>query len=490
MRTPAAFALASLAAACNSTPTEPPPTDAGHDAAKKDSSIDAKPPPPWQGEAGVAKRAPVKMPLRELCGIASNPGDLPFESDPLATGKRDGYFIAAKDLGVTRIRRDFTWSEIEPSEGVFDFAPFDALVAEGAASSVRFLATPYGTPRWAASDPDSSANSGPRNTTDYATFAGKLAAHFAGKLVGYEIWNEESNGFRFWAPTLGGDPSVYGPLLVAGHDALRKADPSTPVVFGGCGFDKQLIPSAITFESAVFATTPSAAKAFEVMALHPYELYPPSTSPEYGSPLETPLVDKIEEQAWLLERNGAGGAPIWLTEIGWPVAMAAGVSEDEQARYFVRATIEAALAGADGVYWYTLRDGPNPTVFPPEDAFGLLRNDEAVVVAGDAAADGGTYVEATPKKAYRALKELLKVVGARWPSAAPPTVKGLPGDGHAVTFAGTVPGRVVALWTVTSTATVELAGTTGSVEDILGNSKGTTMGSVAIGPDPVYVVVP
>jgi hypothetical protein len=496
----ALLALFAASAACGSQ-KRATSGDAGTTDAGTDGAADQSAPPPWLKDAGLVTRTAVEKPLRELCGIASNPGDLPLANDPLSRGMRAGYFAAANDLGLARIRRDFTWSQIEPMEGTFEFAPFDALVSQASAAGVKLLATPYGTPKWAASDPDSSANSGPRNTTDYASFAGALATHFAGKLSGYEIWNEESDGIRFWAPTLGGDPAVYGQLLVNADQAMRNADPDTPVLFGGCTFDPQVIPPAIAFQSSVFQAVPAAASAFEGMALHPYEAYPPSTPPEHGSSLETPLRDKVEEEAWLLARHHDGSQPIWLTEIGWPVTvgdpLAALVTEDDQARYLVRATMEAAAAGAAAIYWYCLRDGSNPTAFPPEGAFGLLHNDEKVVGSiadgGDAldgGGDGGTYLEATPKKSYLALKELLAVVGARWPSTATPKVTGLPADGYALAFAGSDPGKVIALWTVTSTAMVELSGESGNVVDILGNAKGSSAGGVPVGPDPVYVVVP
>ena len=46
----------------------------------------------------------------ELCGIASNPGDMPLGADARAVALRKGYLDAARDLGGVMIRRDFRWA--------------------------------------------------------------------------------------------------------------------------------------------------------------------------------------------------------------------------------------------------------------------------------------------------------------------------------------------------------------------------------------------
>jgi hypothetical protein len=316
----------------------------------------------------------------------------------------------------------------------------------------------------------------------FSAFAGAVAGHYTGKLAGLEIWAEESVGFKFWTPTLKGDPGAYATMLAGAHDAIKAADPGAQVVFGGCPFDPQLVPGAIEFQSEVFAAQPRVAQKFDKMGLHPYLFDPPSAGPEIYSNTEAPLVDKVQIETWLLSQVGASTVPIWATALGWPVT--SDVDEAAQARYLVRATILAAQAGAEAIFWFTLRDGPNPMSLTAEDAFGLLHNDAQF----DGGADGGR--EATPKRAYKALKTLLGTVGARWISGGTPNVAGLPADGFAVAFAGSDPGQVVALWTLGSTATVTLPGLHGQVSDELGAPLGPSDPGVAIGPDPVYVVAP
>jgi Cellulase (glycosyl hydrolase family 5) len=481
MRLGLAFALVACVA-CH-TSTQEQPADA-HVETECDAGSDAiADAPPWLHDAGLVTRAPAQRPLRDSCGIATV---LPTGADPTSVAERAAYFAVAHDLGFPIYRTEFSWSQIETAKNQFMWAPYDTLVGEAEEAGVKLLAQLGSTPGWAAIDPGAGGGSAPTNASDFAAFAAAVTARYSGKLAAVEVWNEENAGYRFWEPSLGGDAAAYGQLLSKAHDSVVATDPSMPVAFGGCTFDPQIIPGAIQFETSAFAATPGLSTKFELFAIHAYELYPPVSPPEYGSTTETPLVDKIEEQAWLLSKHSASDVPIWITEIGWPTSTSTGLDDAEQARYLVRATILAAWAGADATFWWTLMSGPDPNAFPPEDGFGILNDD------GLGAPDGGNPDSGlgTPKRAYVALKALLSTVGARWPSVAAPAVEGLPSDGFAIAFRGTDAGTIVALWTVSSTATVTVTGAKGTVLGILGTPQGSADQGFAIGPDPVYVSIP
>ena len=63
--------------------------------------------------------------------------------------------------------------------------------------------------------------------TDFMTF---LTQRYKGKVQAYEIWNEEN-----YAVETGGKVNVgaYIPVLKAGFQVVKKADPKAVVVFGG-----------------------------------------------------------------------------------------------------------------------------------------------------------------------------------------------------------------------------------------------------------------
>ena len=425
-------------------------------------------PPSWLGDAGLVARDPVQVPLRAMCGIASNPGDFPLGADATSAALRQGYFDSANALGGVMIRRDFTWNEIEPAKGTFDFTAYDELVAEAESANVKLLGTlDYGV-AWANAGSGGDVAYPPTDPQDYADYAAAVAARYAGKVDDWEIWNEPNNGFRFWKPTLSGDPAAYGALLEDTFASIHAAAPSAHVLLGGTVFTPQLIEGAIPWLEDAYAAHQDLATHFDVAGVHTYASYPPQSPPELGELADPPLDAKIQMHAWLLAQHGAAATPIWITEIGWPVYDA--VDEATQARFTVRATLVAARQGASGVFWYTLRDGPNPTAFPPEDAFGLLHHDSS------------------PKPVFTALQAMLTVLGDLAPQADAAPIS-LPDDARAVVFRGN--GKtVVAAWTIASSETITWNGPSATVLDQSGAQTGTIAegAPLALGPDVTYVV--
>jgi hypothetical protein len=431
-------------------------------------------------DGGLLERKPAERSLRSICGIASNPGDMPLGADTASSSLRRGYFDAALGLGGVMIRRDFLWQQIEPARGQWSFDAYDALVQEANGRGVRLLGSLLYGATWA-NPAAKDEYYPPSDPADFAEYARAVAARYAGRVAAWEIWNEPNNGWRFWkGAALSGDPAAYADLLIGAHAAAREADPATPVLLGGTVFTPQLIEGAISWLEKAYQARPAFASAFEVAGIHTYMIYPPLTAPERVRSQDVPLVDKIRAHACLLASHDAGTRPMWITEIGWPVYDK--VDEAAQARYLVRATILAAWAGAEGIFWYTLRDGPHPSTYPPEDAFGLLHND----------ADPGAGKDATPKPAYTALKALLAVAGDLWPTTDKAAIGGMPADGHAVAFRNAAGRRLVALWTVeTAAASV----TNDEADGDLVAQTGASLGAVGkgaafeIGPDVRYVVV-
>jgi hypothetical protein len=65
-------------------------------------------------------------------------------------------------------------------------------------------------------------------TKEFASRCGSVAAHYAGKVFAYEVWNEED------LTTVGNvDPSTFGPLLQSSYEAIHSADPNSTVIMGG-----------------------------------------------------------------------------------------------------------------------------------------------------------------------------------------------------------------------------------------------------------------
>jgi polysaccharide biosynthesis protein PslG len=457
------FALLALAAGCgHGSSATAPPADAGADDGG-DSSFPEAP------------RAPSTLALADIVGLSTH---IQLGGDAASVAERAFEWSKLAELGAHRLRADFTWATIEPSRGSFDFAQYDTLVSEAQAHGVSLLAIlDYGV-TWATSAPNANDDYPPDHAGDFASFAVAVANRYAGKVTEYEVWNEPNNGFRFWQPTLNGDPSAYGELLDVTIGAIRTVQAPPALAYAGTVYND--LVSGPSFVVQSFAKTPGLAASLGTLAMHAYEAYPPSRGPESAVGEEVPLVDKVATMSGVLAASGAKPVPVWITEIGWPVTMQ--VPPAAQARYTVRAIVLGALAGVDRLYLYTLLDGPNPSAFPPEDAFGLC-------TYSDFSADAGTPSE---KPAFVGVKALLGAVGTygvqKRLSATPSDVYLVqlsgPGGAHAWVAWRATDGASPTAVTVPATGNVAVTSIDGSVENDAAGASGYTL---QVGPDPVVV---
>jgi polysaccharide biosynthesis protein PslG len=404
--------LALTTAACSSPPTPLPPPDLS---------------------AVTERFAPATSTLGQALGIANQ---LSFDATA-----RSAQLDRLGALGVHVVRRDFLWQDLEPSRGAFDFAAEDAAVDDSGARGFTTIGILAYDTTWAAPDGDTAS---PPPPADYAAFVEATARHFAGRVDVWEIWNEPNVGYRFWKPRE--DGAEYARLLAAAYPAVKRGNPNATVVLGGLFYHYEgIVTDAVTFLEDAFTADPELGRWFDVLGLHPYPHYPPQAAPESADGREQPVGLMLARIRALLTYYGTP-QPIYVTEYGWPVYGT--VDEATQARFTIRGAVEAMAAGAERVCIYTLDDGPNPTNFPPEDAFGVYRNnrtpkpaatalhllatlDPELALAADESAGGvRRYLLASPSQH---VEVVFAVDGATHDLGAPAgaTVLGL--DGAAVT---------------------------------------------------------
>jgi len=281
------------------------------------------------------------------------------------------------EAGLKLLRRDFSWSHIEPQPGEFLFDGYDLVVDEAAVREIEVLGLlDYGN-SWAYGTP------GEDSTLDmdaFGAFAGACAGHFKGRVRYWEVWNEE-NIDRFWKPEP--DPEAYGRLLKSAAAAIREACSDCLVVFGGLAPNPFPGPFWLwDFLKRVYEEHPDLNAHFDVLAIHPYtavQMAAPEQEMLFGS---TPQV--VAEARGVMWEHGAS-KPVWLTEFGWPAAPdppvgpeekpIPNVSIEDQARYLVRGFVLGASAGVEASLWYTTSDGKGASQPSSESYFGLLQYD-------------------------------------------------------------------------------------------------------------------
>src|SRR5205085_7180032 len=115
------------------------------------------------------------------------------------TDKRQRSLDLLRAAGVTWIRQELPWEQIEPvakgqtvdaRSGGSTWDKFDDIVSRASATGLRVTFRLDTSPPWAlpAGAPD--GLSPPLNYDDYFDFVGQVAARYRGRVAAYQIWNE------------------------------------------------------------------------------------------------------------------------------------------------------------------------------------------------------------------------------------------------------------------------------------------------------------
>jgi hypothetical protein len=268
--------------------------------------------------------------------------------------KDDAALDIARDAGFSTVRMDLGWGGVERTQGAYDFGALDGLVASLAARSMRLhLILDYFNPLYPGAD---AADYETTTVPAFAAMSGAAAAHFAGKNVTFEIWNEP-NLAGFWPPTP--DATRYAALSAAAIAAIHTADASAKVSTAGIsGFDFAFLRGYLAANGGAGA---------DAIGVHPYRQIAPET-----------LTDELLWMRTTVANALSPAPPIWDTEWGYSSTWYGdghdAATRQIQAVRTVRKMLSAWAVGFPLSVYYDLRDdgtdGANG-----EHNFGLVQND-------------------------------------------------------------------------------------------------------------------
>ncbi len=265
--------------------------------------------------------------------------------------------------GVTDVRQEFRWSDIEPAKGSRDWRAADRIVAAARRHNVQVLAVLWTTPAWARGPSGSTAfpaieTAPPADPSDFAAFAGAFASRYATPncdalrtgcaILAYQIW-DEPNLSAAWGNALI-NPSEYLRLLKAARVAIRSADPQAILVLGA------LAPTA---EQSQVNLAPQAYlrrlyelgghDAFDVVAAKPYGFdFPPADRRVEPGVLNFSHALFLRRE---MELHNEQNKSIWITQFGWNAlpgdwagarSVWSGVTGEQQVDYTREAVARAA----------------------------------------------------------------------------------------------------------------------------------------------------
>ena len=389
-------------------------------------------------DTGPPPAPPRGRTMNDLVGIAAG-----VDSDRSVQTKLLKMIV---DLGLHRVRVDFTWDDIEHKQGPRNWGRYEDFVNAAVNKHIDILGIlDYGV-AWANKAvyaPDGDTQAPPDQFKDFTDYAKAVVEQYKGRVKAYEIWNEPNNGGAFWhsacpnfpvQPCPGedrnplpqadgsevkgvdhtprtrntgvyGDPGLFGALTIATMNAIRGMNlgTDTPLLAPGGTiflwepfFGVRGNNSGPDFMKAAFAPpNQQLGSLSDAITLHGYDAYPPSSEPESAGPdlgtRNVQLGDKVAQMKATFTAAGTSpNKPVWLTEIGWTTIPP--VDEGKQARWLIRSIVLAALSGVDLMYIYEMSD--TPSNFPPEAHFGLVGQD------------------GKPKEAYRAIQLFMQKLGS------------------------------------------------------------------------------
>ncbi|MGA2924701.1 MAG: hypothetical protein ABSG43_01715 [Solirubrobacteraceae bacterium] len=254
--------------------------------------------------------------------------------------------------GVSWIREDLTWAVAEPTPGVFDWAPFDRLMAAAAGARVHVLGIlDYSAP-WASSDPSGSGDPlyPPNNDSEFAAYAAAVAARYGSRgsfwaehldvtpdpLTAVEIWNEP---YGSWDWASGPSATAYAALVSQAAPAIHAVDPRIAVLMSGdlMSWDYAATPQHQPWLERLLAAAPAVTKLVNGLDVHPYPS-PENLGPDVDRGEIANLFGRVS-RIRQLELAAGVNLPIWITEIGWSTApdTAQAVSDPTQASYLCEA---------------------------------------------------------------------------------------------------------------------------------------------------------
>ncbi|MEX2315427.1 MAG: cellulase family glycosylhydrolase, partial [Thermomicrobiales bacterium] len=326
------------------------------------------------------------------------------------------YLDLAAESGCEWMRLQFTWSDLEPTRGAdisHRLDAYDRVVNHARARGIKLLVDVTHPPVWARTGD----RRVPADPAAFGSFMARLVAHFEGRVAAWQLWNEpnlidETNGII--------DPTGFLPLLRAGSQAVRAADPDALVVFPG------LAPTSMMYadwavaddwylEALLSLNHGEAARYFDVLGVqgygagnHPDTYFPGNLA---GNPawIDHPefYFRHIERLRTVMLDLGLGEIPLWITEMGWPAGNTAAVYG--YGEYVDRALQAEYLTRAFEIVrteWHWV-----------ENAFVWHLNAAAYGGAGSAFAGFSlTDADGTPRPAYDAISSQKKL----WQSEAAP----------------------------------------------------------------------
>lgn len=264
-------------------------------------------------------------------------------------------------MAFTHVKQTFAWEDIQPAadSGFLTGRGYEVL-SELERRNLRTIIRLSEAPAWA--HPSVSGvkdvdyiDAPPDDLSLFGAYCGELARTFAGRVNGYQVWNEP-NLAREWG-NRPPDAAAYVALLKVCSDAIRQADPAAAIISAGLAPTGTYSPQAMPDDLYLQAMYDAGFERYvDLVGVH---------APGYGAPESDPAdapggnrffsFRRVEDMRRIMIANGDAARQMAILEIGWttdpinPDYAWFAVDETTQADYLVRAYHYAAAHWAPWV---------------------------------------------------------------------------------------------------------------------------------------------
>ena len=261
----------------------------------------------------------------------------------------------AKQAGIRWMRVDFSWADIEPSQGYYNYQEIDRVVAFAVSNNMAILANLGDTPAWA--NGDQGKNVLPTNVQYWRNFVNRMVTRYKGRVSYWGIWNEPN-----LEDFLRGSADDYvTKVLIPASEVIRGNDSSAKIVAPDISY---LTSPERRWDSFLKTVLEKGKNYLDIVSIHAYDSSGAEAimnKIEKGYNIIYPAVTKV------MSDYGCADKELWLTETGWSTTS---VSEDTQAsNYLDLLTKILNSTSVDKVFFYEIQDVPNVS------GYGILNAD-------------------------------------------------------------------------------------------------------------------
>jgi len=219
--------------------------------------------------------------------------------------------------GFRLVRQHFSWNDIEPRQGKFQWDKWDRIVTYTHARDLQIVAVLDTTPAWARNPNETDlVNAAPAQVDDYARFVAAFVQRYEGRVQYIQIW-DNPNVHPFWGRR-NADPFEYAALLRASARAARAANSQIKIISAGLAPNGELIRGHPDFSDVLFLRGLYEAGArdfFDSVGAKPYGMWS-------GPDDRRVAMDVFNFSRAILLReemiaHGDAHKPLWAVEFGW-----------------------------------------------------------------------------------------------------------------------------------------------------------------------------